>query len=155
MLRKFSLTEMTMSICRIYYLPDGSIIRKTPFFRMQKESETTAEYLTYQTEFLDNETLKRPVDILNKNKEVVRYALVGVPFEDLDDSELPSTKTDREKWRGSKSSGVHIDNSVVTMAEKRQAVKDARAVLLTKGMPTAKNVMDTAKLTIKLIEKDY
>jgi hypothetical protein len=50
--------------------------------------------------------------------------LAGLPFDDIDSSGLPQTRTYREAWRGSKGQGVHIDAA-------KKAEIDARVPLPT------------------------
>lgn len=50
-------------------------------------------------------------------REQIKSGLAGLPFEDMLPSELPQDRTDRDKWRGSKGKGIHVDESLVTKQE--------------------------------------
>lgn len=78
--------------------------------------------------------------------------LEGLPFEDVDPSTLPQDRKNRDKWRGKKGKGIKVDPSVVTVAEKRQAVEDELDTELAKASPDS---VQAIKLQRKLDKRDY
>ena len=95
--------------------------------------------------------------VVDKNKERVftkcaeASGLDGLPYDTMDTADLPD-KVDREKWRGAKGAGVAVDPSVVTLTERRQAVKDSLAAELDKAQA---NPVAAIRLMLQLEEKDY
>lgn len=122
--------------CRIFYKPDGtvSILHPAPKARLQDET--------------DKKFLNRVA-----KKAVAGTELEGLEFDDVEPDELPSRK-DRDKWRGAKGGGIHVDESIVTKAEKRQALEDELDAELAK--PEAEvNTAKAMKLQRKLDKRDY
>jgi hypothetical protein len=112
-----------MNLCRIFYKEDGtvSIMSFPPKARIPGET--------------DQEMIDRIAE-----KDAPKSGLDGLEYEDVEASELP--QGDKEKRRGAKGQGVYIDESVVTTAEKRQALEDKIDTELAK--PEAE--VDTAKV---------
>ena len=55
------------------------------------------------------------------SKAIQQDGLSGLPYDDIDSSELPQTRVDRSSWEGEKGRGVTV-NQV-----KAQQIKDAKA----------------------------
>lgn len=124
---------------RIIYRADG-ITTLEPALKARLPEETEDEHLErYYQEVI----VKIP-------------ALAGLDFEDVEHTDLPTeadgvTKKHRYKWRGTLATGVKIDTSIVTPAEKRKIDEDALDVELVKAEPDAIAVI---KLQRKL-QKGY
>lgn len=103
-----------MATCRVYYKADGMIVTKTrPYPQSKKKEETTQEWL--------DRVYARNVE---KNPH-----LAGLSYVDMDEADLPPRKdangtSVREKWRWTPSLGVHVDNSIETVFDRRKAVQD-------------------------------
>lgn len=65
----------------------------------------------------------------------------GSSFEDIDSSELPVDRVDRDKWRKKAGGGVFIDKTVVTRTELIQADETALDTELAKPNPNMKKAM--------------
>ncbi len=119
--------------CRVYYKPDGSvsILQLDPKYRALNRKVTETK-------------------LLNRQHKKIKPELKALPHEDIELDALP--KKDRDKWRGSKGKGVHVDKKVVTVAEKRQAIEDALDAELAKSNPDAVAVL---RLQRQLDKKDY
>lgn len=106
-------------------------------------------------DFLDRVAEKATKDIEVRNPDgsitIVPHPLKGLPFDDIDPATLPDRK-DRDKWRGSKATGLRVDQSVVTLAERRQAVEDALDAELAKPVP---NAVTALKLQRRLDKRDF
>lgn len=120
--------------CRVIYRGDGSVVVIHPAPKAQMLGETEDDFL------------KRVFGKAVKDTE-----LEGLPCDDVDPSALPERKH-RNKWRGSKGKGVRVDHSVVTVAERRQAVEDELDAELAKETPDSVHAL---KLQRKLQKKDY
>lgn len=123
-----------MTKCRVYYRPDGTVAVVHPVFKARRLDET-------EQEFLDRAYAKA-------EKE---SGLTGLDFDDTDTANLPDRK-DRDKWRGQKGQGVRVDPSVVTRAERRQAVEAQLDAELAKPNP---NPVQALKLQRRLEKGEY
>jgi hypothetical protein len=107
--------------CRVIYRTDGTvaIVQLAPKARRGGESDQ---------DFLNRVAQKATRDSEIKNPDgsttVVPHPLKGLPFDDMDQAALPDMAT-IDKWRGDKTTGLRVDSSVVTLAERRQVVEDA------------------------------
>lgn len=106
-----------MALCRVFYKADGTVAVVHPVFKARRLDET-------EQEFLDRAYAKA-------EKE---SGLTGLDFDDTDTANLPDRK-DRDKWRGQKGQGVSVDQTVVTGAERRQAVEAQLDTELAKPTP--------------------
>ncbi len=123
-------------LVRVYFLADGSVAIRhyNPRRRRPEESES---------ECLERLHLKH----------VVADGLKGLKYEDMDISLLPvEDEETRDKWQGKKGKGVKIDPSVVTPAEKRQAIVDELDAELAKASP---DFIQLIILQRKLDKRDY
>jgi hypothetical protein len=121
-------------LCRVIYKPDETIavIHPAPKARLKDESDQ---------DFLNRIALKT----------VKGTELENCPYDDIEKATLPDRRY-RDKWRGSKVTGIKIDHSIVTEAEKRQTIEDDIDNELAKSNPDLAKVM---KLQRKLDKKDY
>lgn len=108
-----------MGICRVVYKPGGEVSVLYPAPKARRQFETDADF--YPRIF---------ADIAKKG------GLEELPFDDVDTATLPDRK-DRDKWRGGKATGLRVDLSVVTLAERRKAVEDTLDAELAKPQPNA------------------
>ena len=110
-----------MGKVRVFYKPDGKVTVRTPVLKSKRSNETEQEWLIRVFELRDG--------IDPKTRKVIPHRLKGLPFDDVDDSELPvRIDATRGKWRGTKGEGIHIDHSVVLPWEvivSKQAELDA------------------------------
>jgi len=110
-----------MALCRVFYNPDGTVIVK-------RINPRRPEFT------LDSETARNP-------------ALAALPFEDIDDADMPKTRVDRDKWRikttGNKKS-LEVDNSVPDKPHPRKALLDRAAA--------ANNVAELKQILVDLIK---
>ena len=144
--------------CRIWYKGDGTVAVTHPVEKARLKDESDEDFLervcvkaakTTQ-DMLDAEKAK-PIPNPDKIAKLENDVLVGLPFDDVDPITLPDRK-DRMKWRGNKSQGLSVDNTVITLAEKRQAVEDALDTELAKSTPDTIKAM---RLQRKLDKRDY
>lgn len=87
----------------IVYRPDSKVSVIHPNYSNKKEDET-------EDVFLERVRLKTNVS--------------DHPFDIVDKTSLPQDRSKRDKWRGEKGKGIKIDESIITLAEKRQALED-------------------------------
>lgn len=120
--------------CRIIYKPDETVAVIHAAKKAQKPGETEEDFL--ERVFA---------------KAITGTDFEGLPFDDIEPDELPDRK-DRAKWRGTKEIGVKVDPTIVTKAEKRQAIEDELDAELEKEEPDLKLV---AKLQRRLAKKEY
>ena len=125
-----------MAKCRVYYRADGTAGIVYPIEK-QKVNETESQWL------------KRVYEKTEVHKQ-------GLPFDDIDASQLPQDangkKVDREKWRGNQGQGVSIDGTIVTDTEKRKAIEDRLDTELAKPTP---NAIAAMRLQRKLDKREY
>lgn len=107
-----------MSKCRVWYHLDGKISVSYPDLRPEKKPEdlTFDEWLNKQ---LDNVAIKAP-------------QFQGLDFEDMDNSQLPNganpdDRSDRDRWRGTKATGIKIDNTVILRKDLFKQIDDELA----------------------------
>lgn len=88
-----------MSRCRVWYHLDGKISVSYPDLRKDRQPEgmTTDEWIDYQ---LEQVPIKAP-------------QFAGLDFEDKEVSELPQDRADRDRWRGTKTTGIKINTNIV------------------------------------------
>ncbi len=89
---------------RVFYKPDGQVSICTPAPGSKRENE------------IDQEWLDR---VFKKAAQNPKYATL--PFDDIDATDLPADRSQRDKWRGSQGHGVSIDDSVNTIQERKAA----------------------------------
>jgi len=121
--------------CRVYYHPDGKvdIVYPSPNYpKKGGESETDWLARIYQ-------------------ETEIELGMQGLPFDDIDRSELPD-RSNKMKWRGSKGNGIHIDNTIVTEREKKEAIEADLDAELAKPAPNAIKAM---RLQRKLDKREY
>ena len=96
-----------MGICRVVQKPGGtlSVIRPSPNSRLPDEEESV---------WLDR--------IFTKHMKV--REMIGFPFVDMDDSQLPSDRKMRNKWRLNPQDRVFVDPSVADLPHPKQTLLD-------------------------------
>jgi len=107
----------------------GGMMRARILYRQNREVSIIYEHLTRKPR--GNETLEDVFDIVQAKWEKVR-GLSNTPYEDVDESQLPLRGTERDKWRGEKGKGIHVDHSVETEREKIDKRKAEIDTLLNK-----------------------
>lgn len=100
-----------MSIVRVIYRPDKSVVVIHPALKSKRSDETEDEWLER---------------VFNKG---MQCDLKGLPYDDVDSSELPQEREDRDAWTGKKGKGVSIDE---VKAAKLQANKEVKAKIAKK-----------------------
>jgi hypothetical protein len=122
-----------MALCRVFYRVDGSVAINHPNPRYKMSEETDEEFL----------------DRMASKAVEGDSSLQGLEYEDMDTSQLPDRSNGkRNKWRGAKGQGVHIDESVITAYDIRQQLDEE----LDKSSP---NPVTILKLQRKLQKRDY
>ncbi len=119
----------------VIYKPDGQIAVIHPAYNKKRADES-------EVKFLERVRVKVIKDT----------DLEALPFDVIDKASLPADRLNRDKWRGEKDKGIRIDNSVVTLAERRKAVEDALDVELGK---TNADPMKAIRLQRQLEKRDY
>ena len=84
-------------------MPDGRVIKRQADSRSRRKNETEAQWLTR---------------VLNKN-------LRSASYDDVDSSEIPTDRSKRHQWRGSKGNGVYIDATIKSEKDLKIAKIDA------------------------------
>ena len=102
-----------MTKCRVWYHPDGKISVSYPDLRPEKKPEGLT-----MDEWIDRQLNLVPV-------KAPQFA--GLDFEDMDSSQLPQDRADRDRWRGSKVQGIKISPSVVLRKDLLKQVDDELA----------------------------
>lgn len=91
-----------MSKVRIVYKPDKSVAIIYPAPKSRRPDETEDQWLER---------------VFTK---VMQGELKGLPYDDIDKSELPQTREDRGAWEGEKGKGISINQ------KKAKEIKDAK-----------------------------
>ncbi len=122
-----------LSKVRVTYRPDGGVSVTAFVAGACQDGET-------ETQCMDREMQKNP-------------SLANLPHDDIDPSQLPQDRKDRDKWTGSKGRGISIDRSKVTKNEKMTELQDKLDQELDKNNP---NSVKIAKLQRKIEKlKDF
>lgn len=102
-----------MSKCRVVYGPDKSVavIHPAPQSKRPKETEE---------EWLERVFTKAMQPQYNKEGQQVN-PLYGLPYDDIDKSQLPQSREDRDAWEGEKGKGISIN--VVKAEQIRKAIE--------------------------------
>lgn len=90
-------------IIRVVYKPDKSVSIIYPAPNSRRENKTEAQWLIRVFE-----------------KIMSQGRLKGLPYDDIDSSEIPQTREDRDAWEGKKGKGITINQ------EKAKEIRDAR-----------------------------
>ncbi len=123
-----------MSRCRVWYHPDQKISVSYPDLRPEKKPEgLTAD------EWIDRQLNLVPI-------KAPQFA--ELDFEDIDSSTLPQDRKDRDRWRGNKTTGIKIDNTVVLRKDLLKQLDGE----LAKSSP---NVVKTMRLQRKIDNKEH
>jgi hypothetical protein len=69
-------------------------------------------------------------------------------FKDMDDSQIPQDRLDRDRWRGTKATGIKVDATVIL----RRDIEEQLDAELAKPVP---NSIAALKLQRKLDKKEY
>jgi hypothetical protein len=120
----------TLSKVRVSYRPDGGVSVTT--FLKEACQNGEAETQCMDRIFNQNETLK------------------DLPYDDLDPSQLPQDRQDRDKWRGRQGRGVWIDHSLVTKNEKIEELQAELDKELAKNNPSTVKVVKLQRLMQKV-----
>ncbi len=88
---------------RIVYKPDKTVVVIHPAPKSKKSDETEEQWL----ERVFTKSMQKP-------------SLKGLPYDDIDSSQLPQTRIDRNAWEGAKGKGITV-NQV-----KAQQIRDAK-----------------------------
>ena len=101
---------------RIVYKPDKSVIVIHPAPKSRRPDETEKEWLER---------------VLNKS---MQGGLEGLPYDDVDKSELPQSREDRSAWEGEKGKGVKVNTAkakqIKKEREERQLIEQKQAEIL-------------------------
>lgn len=108
---------------RIVYKSDKSVVVFHPAPKSRREDETEKEWL------------KRVFD------RMMQGDLDGLPYDDIDKSELPQSREDRDAWEGEKGKGIHVNT--------------VKAEEMKKGIEKEKKIKDKIReMAIKELKKD-
>ncbi|KYK25698.1 hypothetical protein AYK26_07720 [Euryarchaeota archaeon SM23-78] len=92
---------------RIVYRPDKTVAVIHPAPKSRKPSETEEQWL------------KRIFD-----KAVKGTLLEGLPYDDIDSSQLPQSRDSRDAWEGEKGKGITINQTKVQQLEQERQKKE-------------------------------
>jgi len=120
----------TLSKVRVSYRPDGGVSITTFLREACLIGETELQCM--DRIYSDNETLK------------------DLPYDDLDPSQLPQDRKDRDKWKGEKGRGIWVDTSLVTKSEKTKELQDELDKELAKNNPSTVKVIKLQRLIEKV-----
>lgn len=125
--------EQMIPYARISYRPDGGV--------------SITHFLASACQ--NRETMATCMDRIMEKNEMLK----DLPYDDVPRNQLPTDRSERDKWVGEKGKGISIDKSKVTKAEKITELRDKLDEELAKSSPSSVKV---AKLE-RLIEKvqDY
>lgn len=127
-----------MALCRIWYRADGRVFIQHIDYKLKPTGMADADFAVEQF-------------AIPRKKNPDKYNTME--FEDVDDSTLPNgvspiSRKDRDRWRGTKATGVKIDNTVVLRKDLEKEMDDE----LAKPNPDLKKVMQTQR---KLDKKEH
>ena len=102
-----------MGKVRIWYHPTGKVSVSYPDLRPEKKPEglTLDEWIDRQLNLIP---IKAP-------------QFAQLDFEDTDTSQLPQDRADRDRWRGTKATGIKIDTTVVLRKDLVKQIDDELA----------------------------
>ncbi len=136
-----------MGRCRVYYRQDGKILVDHPDLRPEKKPKSKSEFIKRFSRYngitiplTDNITLDDWIDaqfIESAEKKATLHidndlTKILLPYDDIDSTALPNganpnNRNDRNRWRGTKVTGVQIDNTVVLRKDLFQQIDDELA----------------------------
>ena len=122
-----------MALCRVWYGKGGRVFVQHVDYRRKPDDESDAAFAA------------KEFAIALKNNPA-KYK--PMTFEDVDDSQLPQDRSKRDKWRGSKGNGVHVDDTVIL----RQDIQEQLDFELAVAEPDVINVI---KLQRKLDKREH
>ena len=93
-----------MSIIRVVYRSDKSVAILYPSNKRKRSNETEQKCIQRRIEKMYNE-------------------FKPLPYDDIDSSELPQSREDRDAWQGEKGKGISVDE---TKAAKLKANKEIK-----------------------------
>ena len=159
MIKKFSNYQKKKSIINIDDTKD-QIIQK-----IKLEIKENSQFLSYSIKPISIAGGTRAASIEGYYQEISAkdfYARVfnratniqykGMAYDDVEDHEVPSDRTNRDKWRGEKGKGIYIDDSVKSDEERKKEVEDELIEELNKENP---DTIKALKLRMKLDRKEY
>ena len=101
--------------CRVWYRADGSVSVSHPDMRLglKPKELTMAQWAEQQFNI-----------VAEKNPE-----LANLEYEDMEQSQLPAGRVDRDRWRGVKGQGVMIDKNVILRKDIGKQLDDELAIV--------------------------
>jgi len=119
---------------RVVYKPDGTVAVIHPAPKSRRPKETEAAWLA---RVFDKPLA--PVYAKNGAGETVQVnPLHGLPFDDIDISELPQTRKYREAWRGEKGIGIVIDQEMKAKIDARPSEEEQKQIALAERIVSLK-----------------
>lgn len=106
-----------MSKVRVVYKPDKSVDIICPAPKSRRANETEEQWLTR----VFDKAMRQPQTMTSEGPKSLDD--LGCDYEDVDSSELPQTRKDRDAWEGEKGKGVSVNE---IKAAKLRADKKAR-----------------------------
>lgn len=134
-----------MNLVRVIRKLDDSVAVIIPAPKARRKNEPDQVFLdrVYQKAIRRNEL---------KPDEPTEFE--GLPFVDIDKSDLPD-RANRDKWRmKAGDSKPKVDPSIITVVERRQAIENQLDAEIAKG-ENAANMFKIVKLRRKLETRDY
>jgi hypothetical protein len=116
----------TLNKVRVSYRPDGGVSITTFLKEACLLGETELQCM--DRIYSENETIK------------------DLPYDDLDPSQLPQDRKDRDKWKGEKGRGIWVDTSLVTKSEKTKELQEELDKELAKNNPSTVKVVKLQRL---------
>lgn len=91
---------------RVIYKPDKSVSIIYPAPKSKRPNETEKQWL------------KR---VFTKS---MQSNLQGLPYDDIDASELPQSREDRDAWKGTKETGIYIDDNLAHQLKEAKELEE-------------------------------
>lgn len=148
-----------MGKIRVWYWPNGKISVSYPDTRYQLYIDRQLiDWINKkpEDEDLDEWIAKKPEDLTQDewtDKQLDNVAIKappysGLDFEDIDISQLPQDRADRDRWRGTKATGIQIDNTVILRQDLEKDIDDELLLI----NPNMKKIM---QLIRKLDKREH
>lgn len=136
-----------MTRCRVYYRPDGKVSIDHPDQRPEKKPKDMTNDEWIDAQLIQSGEKKPGLHVGGSLSSPL------LPFDDTDTSQLPNganprDRKDRNRWRGTKATGVQIDGTVVLKEDIEQQLDNELA-------KTTPDLITVERLRRKIEKKEH
>ena len=118
----------TLPKVRVYYEKDGRVLI---------------------TSFVAEACIHGETDTACMDRITIQNSMGNMEYEDMFPQDLPQDRTFRDKWRGAKGRGIHIDQSIITQQDKIKEYRTQLEEELDKESPNPSRVLKMQRMIEK------